>query len=77
MVDELLPALKHYGLQAWKINGRTMSQEPTGYILPVLIISDVSQIENGPCLDVKSPVKFKRCGVISGFLYYIIALPPP
>lgn len=55
-----------------------MSGDPAGYIIPILTISErpEPQIENGALLTPGlGPVSFKYGDVISGYLYYVIALP--
>lgn len=77
VASELPSLLKGYGLQAWKTMGQTSPDEPLGYILPVRIISGEPRILNGLLLKPKSePVQFKKGDIISGFLYYVVALPP-
>jgi hypothetical protein len=74
---ELPTSVKGYGLQAWKTTGYTRVVEPTGYILPVLAISGEPRILGGPSLVPNSnPFHFEGEVIISGSLYYVVALPP-
>lgn len=75
VAEELPNSLKGYGLQAWKT---TRVVEPTGYILAVCVIDGKPRIIGGPPLIPKSePFHFQGEAIISGSLFYIIALPPP
>lgn len=78
VANELPDSLKGCGLQAWKTTGHTKVVEPIGYILAVRVIDGKPRILGGPPLIPKSkPFKFQSEAIISGSLFYIVALPPP
>lgn len=73
-VAEQLPAqLRSCGLQAWKITGTTKMVEPKGFIQP---ISGTGTIVGGQDLRPDSqPILFEEEIVLSGSLYFILAIP--
>lgn len=75
-VAEQLPSeLKGCGLQAWKITGTTKMVEQKGLIKP---ISGTGAIVGGQTITSESqPVPFENEIILSGSLYFILAIPQP
>ncbi|KAE8311130.1 hypothetical protein BDV41DRAFT_543073 [Aspergillus transmontanensis] len=72
-----LPELKGHDLQAWKTTGSTRILKTAAYLIPICTIEGTPRVENGPELIPGSrPFYFEDEIVISGSLYYVLALPP-
>ncbi|KAE8130817.1 hypothetical protein BDV38DRAFT_289287 [Aspergillus pseudotamarii] len=72
-----LPDLKGHDLQAWKTTGSTRILKTAAYLIPICTIEGTPRVENGPELIPGSrPFYFEDEIVISGSLYYVLALPP-
>ncbi|KAL7649413.1 hypothetical protein ACMYSQ_012254 [Aspergillus niger] len=72
-----LKGLKGHDLQAWKTTGSVKILDTAGYFVPVRTIEGTSRIEKG--LEVTSgarPFYFEDEIVITGPLYFVLALPP-
>lgn len=79
--DYVPSRLKDYKLSAWKkLVGFTRIDSPEGFLIPVAISAGEPHISDGTTstkLVANEPVRFQVGYIISGSLYYIIALPPP
>lgn len=72
-----LPGLKGHDLQTWKTTRGAMILKTAAYLIPIRIIEGTPRVENGPELTPGSePFYFEDEVVISGSLYYVLALPP-
>ncbi|PYH75358.1 hypothetical protein BO82DRAFT_33319 [Aspergillus uvarum CBS 121591] len=72
-----LPGLKGHDLQAWKTTRGARILKTAAYLIPIHIIRGTAQVENGPVLTQGSqPFYFEDEIVVSGSLYYVLALPP-
>ncbi|KAL2802107.1 hypothetical protein BJX63DRAFT_415851 [Aspergillus granulosus] len=72
-----LPGLKGHDLQAWKTTRGARILKTAAFLIPIRIIEGLPRVENGPELTPGSePFYFQDEIVISGSLYYVLALPP-